>query len=154
MGPPGELVLGAEEHGIEVELGEGTEIAMLAPRNHNPAVEKFVVSGSSHLEGDDVEVPMGSTVAVAVGDHITVRYVPDERDIEGFEFETSDGLLDIEETLFGQWRFDRNAADFTTVDLGATWTVDEQTDHAHLHLVVRDSRRAEAAGWLAFVIEP
>jgi hypothetical protein len=152
MGPASALVDAATALGIDIDVSESLEPLFAVPRNRNPEVIRFEVRGSS-FSSDMQMVQSGDTVRVMAGDELTVRWVPDEvDDFDDYEVMLSGELLVVDETLAGQYYFDRPSTVFEQSGLGVQLRAEGQTGLANLYFVAMDGGGSETWGQLTLDI--
>lgn len=151
VGPAADLIAFAREQGAEIDTTVAIpDSILLRPRNHTPAIERFSVEG---LDGDAEPrvVEMGSTLRVPPGATFTIRYLPDELDIESFEVIAADGTpLSGSDFLQAQWfgTGDHESFDALPQLSEATVTLSGFEETSFLYVLVRDGFGSTNVGWL------
>lgn len=151
IGPASALVEAAEALGIEIEIPDTLAPLLAVPRNRNPEVEFFEVRGSS-LTADVQTVPNGGAIQAMNGDELTIRWVPDDEDFDNYEVELSGEAILVEETLAGQYFFDRPSSVFEENGLSVTLRAEGDGGRSNLYFVASDGGGSETWGRLTLDI--
>lgn len=172
VGPWREIFDDAIEQGLIAEVSDDIDAVLDRPRNRNPRVKTFHVSGASGTP-DGVEIVNGGRVQVAAGDTVDLQWLPEPDDFDDYA-STLDGIpVQVDEGLAGQWVTDRALEGFVPGALSSAEfdagmqnllldchacnvqiDIEGPPGIITVYFVVRDDMTAEGWGWVELDVQP